>query len=62
MSSESIFAVALVLISFLGLLATRLHVDLPLMLSGLLGAAVLRGLGPAVGTAANQPYSTAADY
>lgn len=62
MSAEAILAVVVVIVSFLALLATRLHVALSLMLSGLLGIMVLRGFGAAVGTASNQPYSTAADY
>lgn len=62
MTVDSIVTLALVIVLFLGLLAVRLHVGLSLMLAGLAGVVVLRGTGAAVGTAANQPYSTAADY
>lgn len=62
MSAEAIVAVCLVIFTFLGLLAIRLHVGLSLMLSGLLGVILLRSLDAAVGTASNQPFSTAADY
>ncbi|MGO1182452.1 MAG: TRAP transporter large permease [Micrococcaceae bacterium] len=62
MSIEAVIAVCVVIIVFLGLLAIRLHVGLSLMLSGLLGVIMLRSLDAAVGTASNQPFSTAADY
>ncbi|TSD62191.1 TRAP transporter large permease [Aeromicrobium piscarium] len=62
MTVDSIVTLVLVIVLFLGLLAVRLHVGLSLMLAGLAGVVVLRGTGAAVGTAANQPYSTAADY
>lgn len=62
MSAEAIFAVSLVIVTFLALLMIRLHVALSLMISGLLGVIVLRSLDAAIGTGANQPYSTAADY
>lgn len=62
MSAEAIFAVCLVIFTFLGFLAIRLHVGLSLMLSGVLGIVVLRTLDAAVGTASNQPYSAAANY
>ncbi|PCC52172.1 TRAP transporter large permease [Brevibacterium aurantiacum] len=62
MSAEAILAVCLVIFTFLGFLATRLHVGLSLMLSGILGIIVLRSLDAAVGTASNQPYSAAANY
>ena len=62
MTVDSIVTLTLVIVLFLGLLAVRMHVGLSLMLAGLVGVVVLRGTGAAVGTAANQPYSTAADY
>ncbi|WP_293780838.1 TRAP transporter large permease [uncultured Aeromicrobium sp.] len=62
MTAESALILALVLALFLGLLAIRLHVGLSLMLAGFIGVVLMRGTGAAMGTAANQPYSSAADY
>lgn len=62
MTVDSVLTLTLVIVLFLGLLAVRLHVGLSLMLAGLVGVVMLRSTGAAVGTAANQPYSTAADY
>ncbi|MGA9869740.1 MAG: TRAP transporter large permease [Rhodococcus sp. (in: high G+C Gram-positive bacteria)] len=62
MTAESVSILVLVLTFFLAMLAIRLHVGLSLMLAGLLGVIGLRSLDAAVGTAANQPYSTAASY
>lgn len=62
MTAESVLILTLVLALFLGLLAIRLHVGLSLMLAGFIGVVLMRGTGAAMGTAANQPYSSAADY
>ncbi len=62
MTTETVFILLLVLVLFLGLLSVRLHVGLSLMLAGLVGVVLLRSMGAAVSTAANQPYSSAADY
>ncbi|ORI26552.1 TRAP transporter large permease [Rhodococcus sp. 1168] len=62
MTTESALILLLVLALFLGMLAIRLHVGLSLMLAGLIGVFLMRSTNAAVGTAANQPYSTAANY
>ncbi|SIO85043.1 TRAP transporter large permease [Nocardiopsis sp. JB363] len=62
MSAASLFIVIAVLVLFLGLLAIRFHVGLSLMVAGLVGVVLMRGTDAAVSTAANQPFSTSADY
>lgn len=62
MTAETLFIVIAVLVLFLGLLAIRLHVGLSLMAAGMVGVVLMRGPGAAISTAANQPFSTAADY
>lgn len=62
MTAETLFIVIAVLALFLGLLAIRLHVGLSLMAAGMVGVVLMRGTDAAVSTAANQPFSTAADY
>lgn len=62
MTAGTLFIVIAVLALFLGLLAIRFHVGLSLMLAGMIGVVLMRGTDAAVSTAANQPYSTAADY
>ena len=62
MTAGTLFIVIAVLALFLGLLAIRLHVGLSLMLAGMVGIVLMRGTDAAVSTAANQPFSTAADY
>ncbi|MFD6098366.1 TRAP transporter large permease [Nocardiopsis flavescens] len=62
MTGGTILILVAVFAVFLGLLAIRFHVGLSLMLAGLLGVVLMRSTGAAVSTAANQPYSTAADY
>lgn len=62
MSAGTLFIVIAVLALFMGLLAIRFHVGLSLMLAGMVGVVLMRGTDAAVSTAANQPFSTAADY
>lgn len=62
MTTETIVALIVVLIAFLGLLAIRLHVGLSLMIAGALGIVMLLSTDAALSTVANQPYSTAASY
>lgn len=62
MTAGTLFIVIAVLALFLGLLAIRFHVGLSLMLAGMVGVVLMRGTDAAVSTAANQPFSTAADY
>lgn len=62
MTTTSLVALLVVIVVFLGLLAIRLHVALSLMIAGLVGVLMLRTTGAAISTAANQPFSTAADY
>ena len=62
MTAGTLFIVIAVLVLFLGLLAIRFHVGLSLMLAGMVGVVLMRGTDAAVSTAANQPFSTAADY
>lgn len=62
MTAETLFIVIAVLVLFLGLLAIRLHVGLSLMAAGMVGIVLMRGTDASISTAANQPFSTAADY
>ncbi|MEU3305911.1 TRAP transporter large permease [Nocardiopsis sp. NPDC055551] len=62
MTAATLFIVIAVLALFLGLLAIRFHVGLSLMVAGLVGIVLMRGTDAAVSTAANQPFSTSADY
>ena len=62
MTGASIAAVAAVVISFLILVALRFHVGLSLMMAGIIGIIMLRSTGAAVSTAANAPFSSAADF
>lgn len=62
MTAATLFIVIAVLVLFLGLLAIRFHVGLSLMVAGLVGVVLMRGTDAAVSTAANQPFSTSADY
>ena len=62
MTAATLFIVIAVLVIFLGLLAIRFHVGLSLMVAGLVGIVLMRGTDAAVSTAANQPFSTSADY
>ena len=62
MTGASIAAVATVVISFLILVALRFHVGLSLMMAGIIGIIMLRSTGAAVSTAANAPFSSAADF
>lgn len=62
MTAATLFIVIAVLALFLGLLAIRLHVGLSLMAAGMVGVVLMRGTDAAISTAANQPFSTAADY
>ena len=62
MTAAALFIVIAVLVLFLGLLAIRFHVGLSLMVAGLVGIVLMRGTDAAVSTAANQPFSTSADY
>lgn len=62
MTAGTLFIVIAVLALFMGLLAIRFHVGLSLMLAGMVGVVLMRGTDAAVSTAANQPFSTAADY
>lgn len=62
MTTETILALVVVLLTFLGMLAIRLHVGLSLMIAGGLGIVMLLTTDAAVSTLANQPYSTAASY
>ncbi|MGJ9426424.1 TRAP transporter large permease [Nesterenkonia halotolerans] len=62
MTTETIVALVVVLLAFLGMLAIRLHVGLSLMIAGGLGIVMLLSTDAALSTLANQPYSTAASY
>ncbi|MBO0595525.1 TRAP transporter large permease subunit [Nesterenkonia sp. E16_7] len=62
MTTETIVALIVVLIAFLGMLAIRLHVGLSLMIAGALGIVMLLSTDGALSTVANQPYSTSASY
>ena len=62
MSSAAVIALVVVIVSFLFLLAIRLHVAVSLMLAGFIGIVILRSTNAAVSTVANSPYSSSADY
>lgn len=62
MTGAATGALITVIITFIVLLAVRFHVGLSLMLAGLVGVVMLRSTGAAVSTAANAPFSAAADF
>lgn len=62
MTTASLIALFVVLLTFLCLLAIRFHVGLSLMVSGIVGVIILRTFGAAISTASNQPFGTGANY
>lgn len=62
MTGAAIGALITVLLTFLVLLAIRLHVGLSLMIAGLVGVVMLRSTSAAISTGSNSPFSSSADY